>query len=163
MLGQDSREAVILHLSDFHFKSGNLYAFDRDLVLEPLLEKIKDIVKEAAWRPEIVLCTGDVAYSGIPEDYALAEEWFNRLLEIVGLKRERLLVVPGNHDIDISKLSISHQLAITSLTYPNIDELDEKLFSTDPAEFLSISNKLFDSFFANIPVTSKQSNPVWTD
>ena len=131
-------------MSDFHFRSGREYEFDRNLVLEPLLKEIEQVAYKKEWQPELVFCSGDVAFSGISEDYKLAEEWFNKLLYSIGLDRTSLLVVPGNHDIDVSKLDISHQLFLQNINYSSYEELDGKLFNLEPNEFLDISNGIFD-------------------
>lgn len=44
--------------------------------------------------------TGDIAFSAIPDEYAAADAWLGSLLEGLGLGPERLLVVPGNHDVN---------------------------------------------------------------
>jgi predicted phosphodiesterase len=50
--------------------------------------------------PDVVFATGDIAYSGQPDEYEIASVFFDQLLEAASLNRRRLYVVPGNHDVD---------------------------------------------------------------
>lgn len=89
-----------LHISDFFFKAGDTY--DADSALVALLDLVR---RERKSRPlDFIVATGDVAHSGRPEEYVPASEFFTELLTAAGLadRRERLVVVPGNHDVDRS-------------------------------------------------------------
>ncbi|MCP4697389.1 MAG: SUMF1/EgtB/PvdO family nonheme iron enzyme [Gammaproteobacteria bacterium] len=89
-----------LHLSDWHQKGDD---FDRKTVCDALLE---DIRKRAAISPalekiDFMVFSGDVAFSGKAEEYqAAVENFFDPVLQAAGLTRDRLLIVPGNHDLD---------------------------------------------------------------
>ncbi len=89
-----------LHVSDFHFRGGDPY--DRDVVLRALVKSVKRLSEEGR-QPDLIFATGDVAYSGKSQEYKLATKFFDDLLKAVGLKRDRLFVVPGNHDVDRPK------------------------------------------------------------
>jgi predicted phosphodiesterase len=54
-------------------------------------------------RPDCIFLTGDVAHSGKPSEYLQASIFLDRLLEVAGLSKESLFVIPGNHDVDRSK------------------------------------------------------------
>lgn len=94
-----------LHLSDLHFRSGRgSEEFNREIVLRALWEDIREQIDRGI-RPDFIFFTGDVAYSGRQEEYELAQErFFKPLLEITGLTKDRLLIVPGNHDVDWSHM-----------------------------------------------------------
>jgi len=86
-----------LHISDLHFQEGD--AYERDSVLRALIDACReDALFES--QPDFVICSGDIAFSGRPEQYLLATAFFDELLVALKLGRERLFVVPGNHDID---------------------------------------------------------------
>ncbi|MCX4240321.1 metallophosphoesterase family protein [Paraliomyxa miuraensis] len=91
-----------LHVSDLHLRGGDRY--DANRVLDALLSAVQREA-EAGWRPELVFVTGDIANRGKTEEYAWATELFDGLLAAAGLsgQRERLWVVPGNHDVDRDK------------------------------------------------------------
>jgi predicted phosphodiesterase len=93
----DTAELRWLHISDFHFKSGESY--DRDVVLEAFFSSLATLVDRAG-KPDLVFATGDVGHSGKPKEYDGATAFFDRLLKETGLERSQLYVVPGNHDIN---------------------------------------------------------------
>jgi UDP-2,3-diacylglucosamine pyrophosphatase LpxH len=47
-----------------------------------------------------IFVTGDIAYSGKAAEYELATEFFTELIDRTHLPKSRIVVVPGNHDID---------------------------------------------------------------
>ena len=78
-----------------------------DPVLRTLARFIRSEVK-AGVAPDLVVISGDLAFSGRAEEYALARAWLDDQLwpALPGdLPRDRLLLVPGNHDVDRSKVS----------------------------------------------------------
>jgi len=91
-----------LHLSDLHLKPARKW--DEDIVLKTLLVDVRGQIA-AGLRPDMVLVSGDIAFSGAPAEYDMARAFFDDLLAAVRLDRERLLVVPGNHDVDRSAVS----------------------------------------------------------
>lgn len=100
------REIVWLHISDFHLRQGKKWS--QDVVLRALR---KSIEKELAAGTNIdfILATGDLAFSGKEEEYALVREFFDALVTTSGVPRERIFCVPGNHDVnrDVRKLCFS--------------------------------------------------------
>ncbi|HUN84788.1 MAG TPA: metallophosphoesterase [Terracidiphilus sp.] len=94
-----------LHLSDIHFgqeKDGTLitHEFVRD-------ELVKDAKKLADRRGPAsrVIVTGDVAYSGKPDQYDQATGWLERVTSAVGLGDTHVSTIPGNHDCDLTAIS----------------------------------------------------------
>jgi predicted phosphodiesterase len=86
-----------LHISDLHVRGGDSY--DRDVVFRALVRSVKRF-HERGRSPDLVFATGDIAYSGKPDEYVAATAFFDQLLEAAGLGRRQLYVVPGNHDVD---------------------------------------------------------------
>lgn len=86
-----------LHISDFHFKVGDPY--DRDVVLNALVRSV-GLEASQGWQPDIIIATGDVAQSGLPDEYEPATAFFNALLTAAKLDRSRLFVICGNHDVN---------------------------------------------------------------
>ena len=52
------------------------------MIYDKLLEDLKHIEKDI----DLVFVTGDIAFSGRTEEYALASEFFNGVLEILNIK-----------------------------------------------------------------------------
>lgn len=89
-----------LHLSDFHLRVTT--GWSQDAVLSTMLTDIRGRYVGDD-RPDLVFLTGDIAFSGKEEEYKFAEEFIRKLCSAINLPLERLCIVPGNHDIDLSR------------------------------------------------------------
>ncbi len=93
-------QLVFLHLSDIHFSKRSSSAYDPDLDLR------RELVADAARTLEKVkvcggiLVSGDIAFSGKPDEYAKAQDWLRELCKLLRCDEEAVWVVPGNHDVD---------------------------------------------------------------
>jgi len=103
-----------LHLSDLHFHESRTY--NENIVLKALLRDITERIQQDGLRPAFIAVTGDVAFSGKSAEYALARPFFDDLLITTGLPRERLFVVPGNHDVDRDLITVGAKAIGASLT-----------------------------------------------
>ena len=88
-----------LHLSDFHFRAGERHTWDEDIVLRALLDDVRARMEDGL-TPDVILVSGDIAFSGAPKEYILARRFLDELLEVTGLSKTQLFIVPGNHDVD---------------------------------------------------------------
>jgi len=100
-----SKNITWLHISDTHFGKSDAHQYDEDIVVESLLEDIDERIKKDGLKPDFIAVTGDLAYSGKSSQYELVCPFFEKLLSVTDLPRERLFVVPGNHDIDRQLIS----------------------------------------------------------
>lgn len=91
------KKVTWLHLSDLHFRVTE-DNFQSELIYDRLLEDLKHIEEHI----DLVFVTGDIAYSGRVEEYERASDFFNKVLEILNLRREAIFFVPGNHDVQRS-------------------------------------------------------------
>jgi 3',5'-cyclic AMP phosphodiesterase CpdA len=91
-------KVIWLHISDLHMRP--LQAFDSDIVLKKLLEDIETCIQNDSLQPDFIILSGDISYSSKPEEYELAKKFLDRLLEISRLAKDRIFIVPGNHDVD---------------------------------------------------------------
>ena len=94
------RQLSWLHISDLHIKSDG-DSFSQQEACRALTCHITD-AGDSFPQIHFVLVTGDVAYSGRAEQYALAEDIFRALSTILGVPQDRFFFVPGNHDVDRS-------------------------------------------------------------
>lgn len=113
----------LIHISDLHIRQKD--DFDRSVVLDPLIRRSKEDLKKG-FTPEIVVVTGDIAFSGKKEEYEIAKTFFDRLLKGLGLSDDRLFVVPGNHDVDRKRYRPKDVPG-----YDNMRELNEELANSD--------------------------------
>jgi hypothetical protein len=94
-----------LHLSDLHFRTGEGHTWDEDVVLRALLDDVREHVRKGL-APDLILVSGDIAFSGAPAEYALARAFFDELLAATRLSRQQLFPVPGNHDVDRKRIGL---------------------------------------------------------
>jgi formylglycine-generating enzyme required for sulfatase activity len=130
-----------LHISDWHQDRPN---FDRAVVRDAL---IRDIHQRAGRispdlaRIDFVFFTGDLAYRGTAEQYQVAgAELLDPVLAAVGLGRDRLFVIPGNHDID----ETAFEFLPPALQSPFPDETTAKTWLEEKRRF----KRLFEPFEA---------------
>jgi len=101
----------ILHLSDLHecAEFADISDERRDLVRSQagsrnrvlgisFLEILRTINSKG--KIDLICFTGDVADWGLNEEYRQATTLFNNILKTTGVSKERIFVVPGNHDIN---------------------------------------------------------------
>lgn len=102
-----------LHLSDLHCDAQQ--AWDENIVLRALLEDLEEkCIGEYALTPDLILVSGDIAYSGAADDYEQARSFFDRLLAVTGLPSERLFLVPGNHDVDRKSIRFGARAVVSA-------------------------------------------------
>lgn len=95
-----------LHFSDIHFLDKH------DWRNSPVLDKlIADIgrLKASGLSIDLVFCTGDIGFGQTSADpladqYAVAKDFFDKVLRVCDLPKECFFLVPGNHDIDRKKV-----------------------------------------------------------
>jgi predicted phosphodiesterase len=111
-----SQRVSWLHLSDFHFGGSDSKRYDADIVIESLLVDISERIEKDGLEPDFIAVTGDLALRGKSLEYKLVRAFFEKLLEITGLPRQRLFIVPGNHDVDRTLIEDSTLLVGKGLT-----------------------------------------------
>jgi len=92
-----------LHLSDLHFRASDTY--DENIVLKALLRDIGERIAQDGLRPDFVIISGDIAFASLPEEYTIARQFLDDLLKTTALPKDRLFLVPGNHDVDRSAIT----------------------------------------------------------
>jgi 3',5'-cyclic AMP phosphodiesterase CpdA/CheY-like chemotaxis protein len=100
-------EINILHLSDLQFGDPE---FDNSLSESFVGSLRRSIVDKEIATIDFIAITGDVSYSGSPKQYEQAYKWIDNLcLNIIGDNySDRLLLVPGNHDMNLSLCALNN-------------------------------------------------------
>ena len=93
-----------LHISDLHYGDSEQQCWDENIVLKALLRDVAERIQRDGLQPDFIVVTGDIAFSGREAEYKLASQFFDSLLETTGLGKDRLFLIPGNHDVDRSRL-----------------------------------------------------------
>ena len=91
-----------VHISDLHWQESQ--AYDANIIGKALL---RDLAERAEIAPELahvdfIFVTGDITATGRREEYESARQFFKDLLQITGVRKSGLFLVPGNHDVDRS-------------------------------------------------------------
>ncbi len=95
----------ILHLSDPQF--GDEHDSETFLVEK----KVGNLLDTKKIKAHFLCITGDISYSGQPCEYAMAKEWIEQLTQEIWRDveaKDRILLVPGNHDADFSIFSANN-------------------------------------------------------
>jgi len=116
-----------LHLSDLHFLDSHAWRDSQSL--KKLIEDLEVLLNKGL-RVDLVLCTGDIGFGETKQEplekqYADAKTFFDKVLETCKLGSDRLFLVPGNHDIDRSKVLESQTKWFRSGDHDS-DEINQK-------------------------------------
>lgn len=90
---------TLLHLSDLHERASERSPWRRRRVLGAAWEaNLEHLSEDGPY--DLVCFTGDVAFAGQALEYERATEFFQAVLDRLGLGWDRFFTIPGNHDID---------------------------------------------------------------
>jgi predicted MPP superfamily phosphohydrolase len=91
----------LLHVSNYHYKSGDKDLAGQALLIEKLVEAIK-----AQDKIDFILFTGDLVFSGSERrDFDLASDQFLKAISIAAnVSKPNVLICAGNHDVDRKKV-----------------------------------------------------------
>lgn len=91
----------ILHLSDLHEgKPGPETLWRKRRVLGDSWLRNLETIHQDAHPIDLICLTGDLAYSGKGEHYKEAAAFIETILQKLHVARDRLFLVPGNHDVN---------------------------------------------------------------
>lgn len=132
-----------IHLSDIHYKVNN---YNTERLRESLLDKIVQCGKGYY---KYLFITGDFLYCYENcGSFKEVSEYIEKILQVSGIKKEYVFLVPGNHDIERSVLrsiiisGLKNDINSISKT---IDVLDDKVY-----EGLIKGQENFIKFYKNI-------------
>jgi predicted phosphodiesterase len=87
----------LLHVSDLHADPRS--AFDQRVLVDGLLQDVKRSLADAPF--DLIVFSGDLASTGKAGEFeAGRRNLLDRLTEATGLGPDRVVLVPGNHDVD---------------------------------------------------------------
>ena len=97
------RGITILHVSDMQFGAYHQFpskSSDENTLLESILEDIEQLKEDEGFNPDLLICSGDLAEWGFAQEFAQATSFLGALGDKVGVDRARVIIIPGNHDIN---------------------------------------------------------------
>lgn len=113
-----------IHLSDIHFgqeKKGT-YVTQTD-VRDKLIEDCANFSQEHG-PADGILVIGDTAYSGTAAEYSKAAAWLKSVSQAGGVPNHAVRTIPGNHDIDRTRISLYGKNAHAAIRQASLDQLD---------------------------------------
>jgi predicted phosphodiesterase len=157
----------ILHLSDIHFKDytgKELFDNNRDIRDELETDLARQV--ELIGQIDLILIGGDIAFSGKDDQYAVADAWISRLCDITNCRVENVLMVPGNHDVDRSKISLGlREIQREFKSKGSLEEVNVTLekYMSDIAfrPVLQTPLKNFDNFALKYGATPPEHKLFW--
>lgn len=99
-------KVTILHLADLHISKPRISKINNRI--KKLFDDLDKLKKEFSIHPDIILFVGDLINKGkeSQDEYELAVDHFiSPLLSHLNLDTDRFFMVPGNHEIDRTKIS----------------------------------------------------------
>ena len=154
---------TFLHISDLHFGHGNARTrFDQKTVVRRLLDDVA-VMAQKLGPPDWVLVTGDIAFSAHDKQYFQAEQWLAKLRSILRIPVQRILAVPGNHDIDRGLAGKTASAAVHDVLRQHPKKLDEYIDHPDQLD-IAIWPKLaaYAKFVAPYSTSSiTPESPFW--
>lgn len=150
-----------VHISDLHFGHGDAhYLFDQVGVTNALIRDAERMCKRLG-PPDLLVVTGDIAFSGQSTQYDQARQWLRELHALLG-GHARILMVPGNHDIDRKQGGMGSGKVLHAGLRSDPRLLDELL--RDPEQMKAIWPKLqaYSDFSKNFEGCAIDSaSPFW--
>ncbi len=120
-----------VHLSDVHVGHGDeSHVEDQKLTLQEVERDLKRLVAAVNVAPDVVLVTGDLAFSGATrtvDEYKRAKHWLRRVAASAGLTEKSVFLVPGNHDVQRAVDSDADVAALVRDVRTGVRTLDKVL------------------------------------
>lgn len=99
---------TLLHLSDIQFGKNHVFGGrgltkadqDLDSLFVRLHDDLTELQRTEGLVPDVVVVSGDLAEWGLRREFEQAERFLQELTRHLGLPRRRVVVVPGNHDVN---------------------------------------------------------------
>ncbi len=134
----------ILHLSDIHLGTkddANQYRsqLSTDLTVELEIEKL-----------DYLVVSGDIGTYSTKEEYEAAAELITQIAKRFDIRKERLIIAPGNHDLNWKLSEKAYPFVPKSeIPDPMPDDMAEKAVSAGPVGWLVRDDKKYRKRFAH--------------
>lgn len=148
----------ILHISDLHVSTKD--ENDQRVVLDPLLDRVRKD-RDQDLQPEMVVITGDLAWSGKKEEYEKLEFFLGKFRNKLGLKKEQFFIVPGNHDVDRKKYRPTDIPVYKEMKDLN-DELENEDFRADLLKGMNDYFSFIEEHYPHLQPIEKRLVPFVT-
>lgn len=100
----ENHAVTLLHLSDLHFGPKHRFSEDGpDSLLARLSVDLGELRGTQGIEPELIVVSGDLGELGKKQEFEKALVFLQGLVSAAGLDARRVVIVPGNHDINWNK------------------------------------------------------------
>jgi predicted phosphodiesterase len=144
----------VLHLSDLHARAD--WTTDQQEIVAAMLDDVETLAEHQTI--DAMIFSGDLAFSGAPAQYELATAaLLDPLTERLGIPRDRMLLVPGNHDVHRKDVDAIYELGLQqTLTDREVVNrvLDDDTGRRRACARLDNFRTFHDAFFAAGPPTA---------
>ncbi len=122
---------IIIHISDLHIYRKSLYEEKYDLDfhfhtetedndIDSFNSQLKKLIDTFDSKNIFLVITGDISNSGEEDEFEKAEEFLEDLFQKLQIDKNKVLIVPGDHDINRSLLKKELENSKTSKKAPNL-------------------------------------------
>jgi predicted phosphodiesterase len=139
-----------LHLSDLHF----LHLINGETNRSRLEDSLIDRLKALDMTPDLIFVTGDIAFgekenSRMSDQYRCATQFIEKILQTYepNISKDRVFIVPGNHDINRTKISTADKSHLKNLDLYNAEKTYLRMEPELPS-FISSANE-YRKFLGN--------------
>lgn len=151
--------AVFVHVSDIHFgqEKDDRVHIHTDVKRQLIADARDAISSIAGGVAHGILVTGDIAHSGTCAEYEDAGKWLDELAAGIGVEIHCVQMVPGNHDLDRSKLSFAGKAILDHIRAGGAQEYEKIL--NNPTDRAALFARLEEyerfSFGYNCPLNNE--------
>ncbi|GAB6120002.1 metallophosphoesterase family protein [Dysgonomonas termitidis] len=118
----------LLHFSDIHFYNYKDARWDKDREIQnEIIQDLSRVLKDDSTQINHILICGDIAFSGKDEEYEDASQWINNVCLKTGCENQNIFLIPGNHDVNRSQISLACNELRSVLREQNIEKYDDLL------------------------------------
>ncbi|MGH9903973.1 MAG: metallophosphoesterase family protein, partial [Pyrinomonadaceae bacterium] len=97
------KPVTLLHISDIQLQD-----VERESFLPPLIYDLKKLKARYALKPQVLVVSGDLAERGTTEEFRRVEAFLRDVASELSLDTSRIVIVPGNHDINWKDCETGH-------------------------------------------------------
>lgn len=151
--------AVFVHVSDIHFgqEKDDRIQIHADVKQQLILDAKEVISNIAGGVAHGILATGDIAHSGTRAEYEKAGIWLDELAASIGVEIHQVQMIPGNHDLDRTKLSFAGEQILSHIRAGGSKEYEKIL--NNPTDRAALFARFEDyerfSFGYNCPLNNE--------
>ena len=164
----NEKDIVLAHLSDIHFYEFNSSSgqFDLNEDLRNELERDAEELVQRFDHVNGIVVTGDIAFSGITEEYNIAKQWLEGLRRILDSPGQNIWSIPGNHDVHRPTIEGSLNIPnmhneLRTVDTRRIDETLVRYLGHSDGDLLFEAIKNYNSFANPYGCVITRLRPFW--